>query len=214
MSNSNYKQKLSAYDYKKYKQRYYKYKQLKHKQQTYGNYYCYYQYDQEPYNTNYYTNQKQQSYKQQQQQPSLNYDFSKLPNIVLKNIFSYFDLKTKLTASSTCSNWRNALYHPALWQNFTLQIYLCYTEDIESACYKAKSFGKYINKLIIHFEPNDFSLLQELANILEIIKPNRNLSQISLCPVYNAYNENYSFSNSKSINIELSNQRFVSFVFF
>ena len=204
MSNwSNHKQKFSAYDYKKYKQqRYYKNKQLKKR-----NYYSYYSYEhQEPY---YYNNQERPQQQQTTNQSDLTYDFSQLPNIVLKNIYSYLNLKETLTASSTCSNWRMALYHPALWQNFSLKIYLCYIEDIKSAHYKARAFGKYINKLIIHIEPKDFLLLQELANILEIIKQNRNLTHISLCPVYNAYNDDYSYSHAKMINIDLANQRYV-----
>ena len=208
MSNSNYKQKFSAYDYKKYRQRFHKYKQIKNKQNHY-NYNCQNEQDNQYYS--YQQKQPQQSRRiaVEHHHQNVSYDFSKLPNIVLKNIYSYLNLKEKLTASSTCSNWRNALYHPALWQNFTLKIYLCYIEDIESAYYKAKAFGKYINKLIIRFEPKDFLLLQELANILEIIKQNRGLMQISLSPIYNVYNDDYSYSHAKMINIDLANQRFV-----
>jgi hypothetical protein len=218
MSNwTNHKQKFAAYDYKKYKQdRYYKNKQLKNK----NNYY--YQNEQEfnDYNYYYYYSQQQPQQQQQSKQKqievvrndNLGYDYSKLPNIVLKNIYSYLNLKETLTASSTCSNWRMALYHPALWQNFTLKIYLCYIKDIQSAYYKARAFGKYINKLVIHFEPKDFLLLQELVNVLEIIKQNRNLTHISMCPEYTVYNHDYSYSNAKMINIDLANQRY-AFIF-
>ena len=121
MSNwNNHNQKFATYDYKKNRQEYYyKNKKLKNKNSHY------YQNEQEFYN--YYNYQQQNKQPQKHSEliinDNLGYDFSKLPNIVLKNIYSYLNLKEKLTASSTCSNWRNALYHPALWQKFTLKIY-------------------------------------------------------------------------------------------
>lgn len=35
-----------------------------------------------------------------------------LPSVILHDIFSYLELKDRINASSTCTMWRNNLYHP------------------------------------------------------------------------------------------------------
>lgn len=35
-----------------------------------------------------------------------------LPSVILHDIFSYLTINDRINASSTCSMWRNNIYHP------------------------------------------------------------------------------------------------------
>lgn len=38
-----------------------------------------------------------------------------LPDVLLLDIYSYLSFQDKISASSTCKNWRQLLYHPVNW---------------------------------------------------------------------------------------------------
>lgn len=49
-------------------------------------------------------------------------DWSTLPTLVLEQVYMCLLPESRLAASSTCKQWRRALYHPMFWQSFMLNI--------------------------------------------------------------------------------------------
>jgi hypothetical protein len=129
------------------------------------------------------------------QPKSVDYDYNQMPNVVLQKIFGYLSLKDRLVASSTCSNWRQALYSPSLWQSASLTVYLCMRTDVESAAYKMNSFARFASGVVIKYSPFNEYLLNELDTLLEVVKCNRGLREITFYPIF----DNYS---TKTPNIE------------
>ena len=41
--------------------------------------------------------------------------WTKLPSILIVEIFNYLDLTDRLNASITCKQWRSCIFHPVLW---------------------------------------------------------------------------------------------------
>lgn len=151
----------------------------------------------------------------------LNYNYNKLPSVVLQKIYLNLNLKDLLNASSVCYDWRLCLYDPLLWQQQTMYVNLITKNDIQSATYKINSFGSFLKKLIINYNPNDFILLNELEKLFEsLTKLAKSLRQITLNPIINEksciiYGQKHSYySNAEIVNIDLTNKRFLNLIFF
>ncbi|KPM06062.1 F-box containing protein-like protein [Sarcoptes scabiei] len=52
-------------------------------------------------------------------------DWKNLPLVILYKIFSYLGPEDRLRSSTTCSSWRNVIYHSTLWPKKHLKVNLC-----------------------------------------------------------------------------------------
>ena len=125
--------------------------------------------------------------------PSIDVDFSKLPNLVLTNIFSFLNLKDRLNASIVCKKWRAGLFNPILWHKFNLVVYLCNKyEDLQSTFFKMKKLSKFTENCVFKFDANDLLLLGHLVDCLDMLKAHNelnNLKSISLSPIFNLFDD-------------------------
>ncbi|CAF5140568.1 unnamed protein product, partial [Rotaria magnacalcarata] len=103
----------------------------------------------------------------------LSYDYSELPQIVLVEIFSYLKHNDLLAASSTCSSWRNVLYHPKLWSSVP---YRCLRlnlidrhNDIQSFRYLTNNFLSITRYIEIRFDPTDINIIKNILQILDTL---------------------------------------------
>ncbi|CAM4775409.1 unnamed protein product [Rotaria magnacalcarata] len=101
------------------------------------------------------------------------YDYSELPQIVLVEIFSYLKHNDLLAASSTCSSWRNVLYHPKLWSSVP---YRCLRlnlidrhNDIQSFRYLTNNFLSITRYIEIRFDPTDINIIKNILQILDTL---------------------------------------------
>ena len=101
------------------------------------------------------------------------YDYSELPQIVLAEIFSYLSHNDLLSASSTCSSWRNVLYHPKLWSSVPyrpLRLHLIHRpNDIQCFRYLTTNFLSLTRYVEIRFDPTDFNVVKDILQVLDTI---------------------------------------------
>jgi F-box protein 33 len=138
---------------------------------------------------------------------SFNYnsnDFTKLPTVALTKIFSNLNLRDKLNAAQTCRLWESAVWQtPSLWQDYKMTIYLCdpYNDRV-SARFKTSRLGCFVKTLLIKFDINNEVLLEEMANLLEILTKNNNLNSIKLEPIFNIYTSHLPQTCNEYISID------------
>ena len=115
------------------------------------------------------------------------YDYSELPQIVLVEIFSYLSLNDLLSASSTCSSWRNIFYHPKLWSAIPYRslrlILLDRHSDIHSFRYLTNNFLTITRSIEIRFDPTDLNIIKDILQILDILAcTNRQMKILTFRP--------------------------------
>ncbi|UJR37213.1 hypothetical protein I4U23_029922 [Adineta vaga] len=101
------------------------------------------------------------------------YDYSELPLIAIVEIFSYLSHNTLLSASSTCSSWRNVLYHPKLWSSIPyrpLRLHLIHRHnDIHCFRYLTTNFLNLTRYIEIRFDPTDLNIIKDILQVLDAI---------------------------------------------
>lgn len=70
-------------------------------------------------------------------------DWSTLPTLILEHVFTFLTPESRLAASSTCKQWRTALYRPMFWCNLTLDIVP------SKVCSNIESKVNYINQHLV-----------------------------------------------------------------
>ena len=71
----------------------------------------------------------------QQLQQSFIHQWNNIPLLILCNVFFYLSPCDRLSASSTCTSWRNVIYHSSLWPRKQLQVNLC-SHKFTVPCYR------------------------------------------------------------------------------
>lgn len=101
------------------------------------------------------------------------YDYSDLPQIILVEIFSHLSSDDLFSACSTCSSWRNVLYHPKLWSvtpyrplRLTL---LDRHNDILGFRYLTSNFLSLTRSIEIRFDPTNLVIIKDILQTLDIL---------------------------------------------
>ena len=102
-----------------------------------------------------------------------------LPSVVLDEIFSLLSSKDRLSASSTCRNWRDHLFLPKFWQ--TISFNLGYRGRMRTKFLSAKC-GKFIKEAMIDFNPTRVVQVWDCCRLLQLLSANPYLERISLRP--------------------------------
>jgi F-box protein 33 len=108
--------------------------------------------------------------------------WSDLPSVILVEVFSYLSQEDKIRASSTCENWRFALYHPSFWQSIHFK---AKTEDQNSLSrtrYLTDCFAKKLRNATVTFDSMDPLCVQEAARVLQKLCDNDHLRRLLLIP--------------------------------
>lgn len=116
------------------------------------------------------------------------YDYSDLPQVVLAEIFSYLKHNDLLLASSTCSSWRNVLYHPKLWSFIPYRrLRLTLNDrhnDIPSFRYLTTNFLSIARHIEIRFDPTDINIIKDILQILDTLAcTNRHIKILIFRPI-------------------------------
>lgn len=111
------------------------------------------------------------------------------PDVLLLQIYQYLPFKDTLSASSTCKNWREILFHPLNWDDVTFY-YL--DEDINREIFLRNKTSHFISSCQISI-PIDHQLLSlesckkqeacidsEVESILYSLCYNTNISKLSI----------------------------------
>lgn len=116
------------------------------------------------------------------------YDYSELPQIVLAEIFSYLSSNDLFASTSTCSSWRNVLYHPKLW---SIKPYRCLRfnlvnnrhNQIQCFRYLTNHFLSLTRSIEIRFDPTNLQLIKDILQLLDLIAcTNRQLKSLIFRP--------------------------------
>jgi len=115
------------------------------------------------------------------------YDYSELPQIVIAEIFSYLSHNDLLSASSTCSSWRNVLYHPKLWSSIPYRslrlILIDRHNDIHCFRYLTTNFLSITRSIEIRFDPTNINIIKDILQVLDILAcTNRQLKILTFRP--------------------------------
>lgn len=101
------------------------------------------------------------------------YDYSELPQIVLAEIFSYLSSNDLFASTSTCSSWRDILYHPKLWSS---KPYRCLRfnlinrhNQIQSFRYLTNHFLSLTRSIEIRFDPTNIQIIKDVLQLLDLI---------------------------------------------
>lgn len=109
--------------------------------------------------------------------------WNSLPSLVLHQIFKNLSPESRQAASSTCKNWRSALYHPLFWQNYDLKI-----TTKHNSINDVKSKVEYINSFIvplvqsirISVEPYSLECLKLTTSTINALLDNHLLKTIDI----------------------------------
>lgn len=115
------------------------------------------------------------------------YDYAELPQIILAEIFSYLSSRDLFSVSSTCSSWRNVLFHPKLWSAIpyrTLRLTLLdRSNDILCFRYLTSNFLNLTRSIEIRFDPTDLITIKDILQILDLIAcTNRHIKILKFRP--------------------------------
>ncbi|XP_070542232.1 F-box only protein 33-like [Ptychodera flava] len=104
-------------------------------------------------------------------------DWSRLPSVIIVDILAILPLKDRLNASTTCSRWRQCLFHPSMWRNIELNL------DNEDECARANFLsarcGNFARNFCLEW-PDDFAASKNALAVLQRFGRNRNLTKFCL----------------------------------
>lgn len=115
------------------------------------------------------------------------YEYADLPQIILAEIFSYLSSRDLFSISSTCSSWRNVLYHPKLWSVMpyrTLRLTLLdRSNDILCFRYLTSNFLNLTRSIELRFDPTDLIIIKDILQILDLLAcTNRHIKILKFRP--------------------------------
>ena len=108
--------------------------------------------------------------------------WNNLPSVILLEVFSYLPQEDKIRASSTCKNWRCALYHPRFWQNIHFKAKSNDKNGMSRTRYLSDCFAKKLRNATISFDSLDPLCVQETAMVLQKLCENNLLQRLILIP--------------------------------
>lgn len=108
--------------------------------------------------------------------------WNNLPSVILYEIFSYLSFKDKIRASSTCHNWRFALYHPSFWKNVHFKLKSNDQNSIAKSQYLASCSARKLRNATVTFNSMDPLCVEETAKVIENLSDNSNLRSFFLIP--------------------------------
>lgn len=108
--------------------------------------------------------------------------WSDLPSVILVEVFSYLSQEDKIRASSTCKNWRFALYHPSFWQSIHFKAKTKDQNSLSRTRYLTDCFAKKLRNATVTFDSMDPLCVQEAARVLQKVCDNDHLRRLLLIP--------------------------------
>lgn len=108
--------------------------------------------------------------------------WSNLPSIIVVEIFSYLSWVDKVSASTTCKNWRNALFHPTFWQSINFKAKMKDQSSVSRTRYLTNCFARNLRHAVITFDSMDYLCVKEAARVLQKLCGNENLRRLFLVP--------------------------------
>ena len=108
--------------------------------------------------------------------------WSRLPTVILVEVFSYLPKEDKIRASSTCRHWRFALYHPSFWQTVHFKAKTKDENSLSRTRYLTDCFAKKLRNAIVSFDSMDALCVEEAARVLQKISDNDHVRRLVLVP--------------------------------
>lgn len=106
--------------------------------------------------------------------------WNNLPSVVLLEIFKRISHEERLNASSTCKEWRKALFFPNFWRELSINIYSKNDKYAVERCqFFTRSFISSLRNIKIIFSYKNVYFSQ-VVNILSKLSGNRQVQKLYL----------------------------------
>ena len=100
-------------------------------------------------------------------------DYGNLPQVVLVEIFSHLTSTDLLSASSSCSAWRQIFYHPQLWLTKPYRCLRLTLVDRHHHLYAFRyltghflSMARYIE---VRFDPTQLAVVKDILQLIDLL---------------------------------------------
>ncbi|XP_034245600.1 F-box only protein 33 [Thrips palmi] len=108
--------------------------------------------------------------------------WNNLPSVILLEVFKYLPRNDTISASSTCKQWRQHLYHATLWRNLTFNINSHHEDTVARNRYLASCFAKKLRSATVKFDSLDPVCVEEAARVVKKLSKNTELRKFHLMP--------------------------------
>lgn len=108
--------------------------------------------------------------------------WNNLPSVILLEVFKYLPRNDTISASSTCKQWRQHLYHATLWRNLTFKINSHDEDTVARSRYLASCFSKKLRSATVKFDSLDPVCVEEAARVVKKLSKNTELRKFHLMP--------------------------------
>ena len=106
--------------------------------------------------------------------------WNNLPSVVLLEIFKMISHEERINASTTCKEWRKALFFPNFWRDLSINIYSKNDKYAVERCqFFTRSFISYLRtvRIIFSYKKN---YLSQVAEVLSKLSGNRQMKKLFL----------------------------------
>ncbi|XP_002732934.1 F-box only protein 33-like [Saccoglossus kowalevskii] len=104
-------------------------------------------------------------------------DWSRLPSVVIVEIFSFLSHKDRIHASSICSRWRQCIFHPSLWKKLEFNLENDY--EYGRANFLSSRCGNFVGDFTLEWPDYLLENKKALA-VLQNLRRNRRLQKLCL----------------------------------
>ncbi|XP_052122151.1 F-box only protein 33 [Frankliniella occidentalis] len=108
--------------------------------------------------------------------------WNNLPSVILLEVFKYLPRNDTISASSTCRQWRQNLYHGSLWRNLTFEINSHEEDTASRNRFLTSCFARKLRSAIVKFDSLDPLCVEEAARIVRKLINNPELRKLHLIP--------------------------------
>lgn len=106
--------------------------------------------------------------------------WNNLPSVVLLEIFKMISHEERISASTTCKEWRKALFFPNFWRDLSIKIYSKNDKYAVERCqFFTRSFISSLRNVRIIFSYKKTYLFQ-LGEVLSKLSENRQMRKLFL----------------------------------
>ena len=105
--------------------------------------------------------------------------WTKLPSILIVEIFNYLDLTDRLNASITCKQWRSCIFHPVLWPRVIFDVK---SSNRKGGRFVANRCGQFARDVRVIFSSGLVTSVRDLLKISDILAKNRNIEKLVFQP--------------------------------
>lgn len=106
--------------------------------------------------------------------------WNNLPSVVLLEIFKMISHEERINASTTCKEWRKALFFPNFWRDLSINVYSKNDKYAVERCqFFTKSFISSLRNVRIIFSYKK-NYLSQVAEVLSKLSGNRQMKKLFL----------------------------------